>query len=420
MTDHVSTFKPEAVVIAGQRAVVWCGPDGQLLAARDRCPHRRSPLSAGSVVDGVLHCPYHGWAFDGTGRCTALPAAGPDARIPARAQLEMLAVPEHLAPAPELADLAEADADVDAGDSGNEASLEWIDGDTPGLDQFWHAVARLGEVADPETISIKVELLGQQWHLARQPRGSWSARSMSGELAWGVQEHLDHLWLAPRAPLAPLPEVSEWDEPGWYHRRLSRSEGRFGVGLLLDNQLDAGHFPFVHTTTFGTPAAAAVPPADITREGTTVTSIMRIPIAATNDPLALAGQRPLQQHRTMRYEYQAPLWLRLQLDYEDLGGSTLILFAFVPLAAGRARMDIDVLFRHPDGFTEEQLDVRVGFEERVIAEDLRLQRLFEDLRLPLDPTVELHTKADRLSLQCRQVLRELLVGASPVEATKPE
>jgi hypothetical protein len=71
-------------------------------------------------------------------------------------------------------------------------------------------------------------------------------------------------------------------------------------------------------------------------------------------------------------------------------------------------MDVDLLFHHPDGFTDEQLDERLAFEERVVGEDLRLQRLFEDLRLPLDPTVELHTKADRLSTTCRQVLRELL------------
>jgi phenylpropionate dioxygenase-like ring-hydroxylating dioxygenase large terminal subunit len=410
MTDPTG---PAAVMIDGQRAVVWCGPDGQLRAARDRCPHRRAPLSAGTVVDGVIHCPYHGWAFDGTGRCTALPAAGPDAHIPARAQLDMLPVPEQLTSAPPLADV------VSTAESDGPDTVDWIDGDTAGLARFWHAVARLAEVAERQTEGIKVELLGQQWTVAGADDGSWSARSMTGEMAWAVAEHLDHLWVAPLEPVAPLPTVPEWGEPGWHYRRLNRTEGRLGVGLLLDNQLDAGHFPFVHTTTFGTPAAAAVPAADITRAGTTVTSVMRIPIAATNDPQALAGRRPLQQHRTMRYQYHAPLWLRLQLDYEDMGGSTIILFAFVPLGTGRARMDIDILFHHPAGFTDDQLDVRVAFEERVIAEDLRLQRLFEDLRLPLDPTTELSTKADRFSLQSRQVLRELLTAGQPVETPLP-
>jgi vanillate O-demethylase monooxygenase subunit len=229
-----------------------------------------------------------------------------------------------------------------------------------------------------------------------------------GDAAWGVARHLDHVWLAPAEPLAPVPSVPEWTEAGWHRRRTTRAEGRYGVGLLLDNQLDAAHFAFVHTTTFGTPEAALLRPAEVVRDGTTVSSKMRVPIAAGNDPLARAGQRRLQQHRTMHYEFHAPLWLRLRLDYEDMGGSTLLLFAFTPLGAGRARMDVDVLFRHPDGFTDAQLDDRMAFEERVLGEDLGLQRRFEDLRLPLEPTVELHTRADRLSLQCRQVLRELL------------
>jgi phenylpropionate dioxygenase-like ring-hydroxylating dioxygenase large terminal subunit len=185
------------------------------------------------------------------------------------------------------------------------------------------------------------------------------------------------------------------------------------VGLLLDNQLDAGHFPFVHTTTFGTPAGAPVPPPEMIRSGTTIRASTRVPIAARNDPMAQAGERALQRHRTMHYEFHAPLWLRLQLDDEDLGGSTIILFSLTPLAAGRARMDVDLHFRHPDGFTAAQLDERVAFEERVIGEDLRLQRGFEDLRLPLDPAAEVHTKADRLSLQVRQLLRELLSTGDP-------
>src|SRR5262249_53900684 len=40
----------------------------------DRCAHRNSPLSLGAVdADGRLACPYHGWRFDGEGRCRLVP-----------------------------------------------------------------------------------------------------------------------------------------------------------------------------------------------------------------------------------------------------------------------------------------------------------------------------------------------------------
>lgn len=40
---------------------------------KDICPHRFAPLSQGRVVGGAIECPYHGWQFDGTGRCTKIP-----------------------------------------------------------------------------------------------------------------------------------------------------------------------------------------------------------------------------------------------------------------------------------------------------------------------------------------------------------
>ena len=39
----------------------------------DRCPHRNVPLSLGRLRDGLLECRYHGWRFDGSGVCQAIP-----------------------------------------------------------------------------------------------------------------------------------------------------------------------------------------------------------------------------------------------------------------------------------------------------------------------------------------------------------
>ncbi|WP_036477389.1 Rieske 2Fe-2S domain-containing protein [Myxosarcina sp. GI1] len=40
----------------------------------DRCPHRLAPLSEGRVNErGLLECPYHGWAFAGSGECKFIP-----------------------------------------------------------------------------------------------------------------------------------------------------------------------------------------------------------------------------------------------------------------------------------------------------------------------------------------------------------
>ncbi len=63
---------PQRVLLDGSPFVLFRSGDG-IAALFDRCPHRLAALSAGRVVGGDIECPYHGWRFDGQGRCTALP-----------------------------------------------------------------------------------------------------------------------------------------------------------------------------------------------------------------------------------------------------------------------------------------------------------------------------------------------------------
>jgi phenylpropionate dioxygenase-like ring-hydroxylating dioxygenase large terminal subunit len=56
--------------------VVWRGPDGAPVAAQDRCMHRAGRLSYGSVVDGCIKCPYHGWTYETSGELCAVPSEG--------------------------------------------------------------------------------------------------------------------------------------------------------------------------------------------------------------------------------------------------------------------------------------------------------------------------------------------------------
>ena len=45
----------------------------------DQCPHRLASLSQGRIAeDGLLECPYHGWAFAGDGQCDRIPQQAAD------------------------------------------------------------------------------------------------------------------------------------------------------------------------------------------------------------------------------------------------------------------------------------------------------------------------------------------------------
>ena len=85
---------PRAVTLLGRRLVVWRSPDGSVVAAPDRCPHREAPLSLGRVSAGCLVCCYHGWTFGDGGRCVDVPSTGAGSPIPPRAHLPVMATAE--------------------------------------------------------------------------------------------------------------------------------------------------------------------------------------------------------------------------------------------------------------------------------------------------------------------------------------
>nr|WP_319422922.1 Rieske 2Fe-2S domain-containing protein [Pleurocapsa sp. FMAR1] len=69
--------------------VIWWDKSAQTWQVfEDKCPHRLAPLSEGRVNEqGLLECPYHGWAFAGDGECKVIPQQQPrgEAHTSARA-----------------------------------------------------------------------------------------------------------------------------------------------------------------------------------------------------------------------------------------------------------------------------------------------------------------------------------------------
>lgn len=64
---------PKPYLLNGLPIVTFRDASGQSVTLLDRCAHRNAPLSAGRVVDGNIQCHYHGWQFDGSGECKAVP-----------------------------------------------------------------------------------------------------------------------------------------------------------------------------------------------------------------------------------------------------------------------------------------------------------------------------------------------------------
>jgi len=59
--------------LLGQPVLLFRKEDGAIAALTDRCPHRFARLSDGTREGDVVHCPYHGLAFDADGHCVHNP-----------------------------------------------------------------------------------------------------------------------------------------------------------------------------------------------------------------------------------------------------------------------------------------------------------------------------------------------------------
>lgn len=50
-------------VTAGHKGICLTHYEGKYSALDNQCPHQKGPLGEGSIEDGVLRCPWHGWDF---------------------------------------------------------------------------------------------------------------------------------------------------------------------------------------------------------------------------------------------------------------------------------------------------------------------------------------------------------------------
>jgi 5,5'-dehydrodivanillate O-demethylase len=64
----------KAVRLLGEDLVIYRDKTGRYGLVGEQCPHRRASLAFGRVDEEGIRCPYHGWKFDGAGKCLEQPA----------------------------------------------------------------------------------------------------------------------------------------------------------------------------------------------------------------------------------------------------------------------------------------------------------------------------------------------------------
>jgi phenylpropionate dioxygenase-like ring-hydroxylating dioxygenase large terminal subunit len=331
----------------------------------------------------------------------------------------------------------------------------------PALAEFWHPVALSCEVgADP----VAVRLASQGWALVRlgdtvsaflDACPHRRARLSAGHVSDGTLQCMYHgwrfardgncveipaleetatippraalnrpaevaeqdglVWLAPKLPRAPLPELMPGvplDGDGIATVRLPVMRVGANAAILIDNFLDEAHLPFVHAATIGGAGPEPIPRADVTRDGLSFTAVREHTFTNLTDPAVRDGTRPAVQRRRMTYRYQAPLTATLLLEFLDAEGWQFLTFIAAP--EDERACQVYQTVTGPGLSDPEQADSAAKYEMSIFEEDLDLQRrALSGLEFPLDPAAELHTRADRVSVEFRRVLADAVSAAAP-------
>jgi vanillate O-demethylase monooxygenase subunit len=147
------------------------------------------------------------------------------------------------------------------------------------------------------------------------------------------------------------------------------------------------------------------------REGFGMRVHAQHPFPNRGDAGVAAGIRPLVQTRALEYRYRAPFCICLRIDYVEAGGTNVLDFYVQPEADDRCRIYMSV-HRNDLGGDAHAMAEAVEFERKIVDEDLALQERYADRRLPLDLTAEVHVRADRMTIELRRILGDLVAAAS--------
>jgi phenylpropionate dioxygenase-like ring-hydroxylating dioxygenase large terminal subunit len=83
LSHELSKTSPHSVLIYDKSYVLFRDEESKSVCLLNRCIHRATQLDSGTIKDGKISCPYHGWTYDKTGSVVNIPSEKPGS-VPAK------------------------------------------------------------------------------------------------------------------------------------------------------------------------------------------------------------------------------------------------------------------------------------------------------------------------------------------------
>lgn len=172
-----------------------------------------------------------------------------------------------------------------------------------------------------------------------------------------------------------------------------------GAAQLVDNFLDAAHFPFVHAASFGVADDGPLEAGEVTAAGWRLTGVFDTPYRD--------GGTVVTHRVTKTAGPNGSAHVRLDLPHATIA----LLLACLPEDAATTRVFKLITRSDIDG-DAGKLKTFIKEEDQILAEDLAILERYRSALLPLDPHAEVHTRADRLSVAWRRLMADAAAAAA--------
>lgn len=273
----------------------------------------------------------------------------------------------------------------------------------PATLNLWYAISPVEEV--PDGRAIRSVLLEQPIAFGRTADGAirvWAHDGTPGTppdtQALPLTERYGYVWTSlgtPSADIFPIPEHAEAD-------RRNIHAGTFGINVsaprMVENFLDMGHFPFIHTDILG-----AEPHTEV-KEYSVEVSSERDEIVATNckfwQPMAAmasTGGADVDYIYRVPHPFCSVLYKSNPL-FEDRPDVIAIFIQPLSQESCRVHMMLSLL-----DDSNDDSDIRL-FQQTIFGQDKPILENQFPKRLPLDPRAETPIRADKSGIAYRRWL----------------
>jgi phenylpropionate dioxygenase-like ring-hydroxylating dioxygenase large terminal subunit len=209
---------------------------------------------------------------------------------------------------------------------------------------------------------------------------------------------------------APIPDLAELVDPDFTLVHELMESWEVCAPRCVDNALDVSHLSFVHRATVGDAGSPVLSDYRVERDGTSVRFSTSYTARVTPEMRRNTGLTVDTTTRTTHGELVQPLVFRGVLEYEN--GLRHVLYKTAAPIDDHHTLFCQFVARN-DAPDAERQQLMVDIDRRIQAED---KALLEGLPadFPVEISTELHTKADRMTIEFRRVLADLAAETGPL------